>query len=385
MSGGAVGESIVIENARVVLADAVVDGWIAIDGEQIAEVGTGRAPEHGIDLDGDLLTPGLIELHTDHLEQHLKPRPKVHWPALAAVVAYDAQIAASGITTVFDSLRMGNDIDYAPPEAELWEAVDAIETARREGLLRAEHRTHLRCEICAEDAVALTQRYLSRHPVDLISLMDHTPGARQFRDIGAWRTYYGGKSGLSSEQLDRVMEKRLAMFAANYQRQRAALVELARSRGIVVASHDDTTPEHVSESIADGAAIAEFPTTAAAAAASRAAGIAVLMGAPNVVRGGSHSGNVAAEAMARDGMLDILSSDYVPAALLMGAFELSRRIEGYGLAAALRTVTLHPARAAGLADRGQIAAGLRADLLRIHVTQELPVVREAYRGGRRIL
>jgi alpha-D-ribose 1-methylphosphonate 5-triphosphate diphosphatase len=379
-------ESIVIENARVVLPDTVLDGgWVAVAGGCIAEVGTGRAPERGVDFGGDLLTPGLIELHTDHLESHLKPRPKVRWPALAAVIAYDAQIAASGITTVFDSLRMGNDIDYAPPVAELWEAVEAIDTARTHGVLRAEHRVHLRCEICPDDTVAMTVEFLSRHPVDLVSLMDHTPGARQFRDIAAWKTYYGGKADLTSEQLDRVMEKRLALFETNYARHRAQLVALARSHGIAVASHDDTTPAHVQESIADGVAIAEFPTTAEAAAASRAAGIAVLMGAPNVVRGASHSGNVAAEALAREGVLDILSSDYVPAALLMGAFELARRIEGYSLPAALRTVTLHPARATGLHDRGEIAAGKRADLLRIRMARGLPVVREVYRGGQRAL
>jgi alpha-D-ribose 1-methylphosphonate 5-triphosphate diphosphatase len=384
-NGGTVGESVVIENARVVLADAVVDGWVALDGERIAEVGTGRAPERGIDFAGDLLAPGLIELHTDHLEQHLKPRPKVRWPAMAAVVAYDAQIVAAGITTVFDSLRVGNDIDYGHDEAELWEAVDALRAAGAQGLLRAEHRTHLRCEICAVDAVALTETYIGRYAVDLISLMDHTPGARQFRNVETWRTYYGGKSGRSTEELDRLMESRRALFAVNYARHRAALVALARARGVVVASHDDATAEHVSESITDRVAIAEFPTTVEAAAASHAAGIAVLMGAPNVVRGGSHSGNVAAEALAREGVLDILSSDYVPAALLMGAFELARRIEGYGLAAALRTVTLHPARATGLDDRGQIAAGLRADLIRIRMAQDLPVVREVYRGGRRVL
>jgi alpha-D-ribose 1-methylphosphonate 5-triphosphate diphosphatase len=280
---------------------------------------------------------------------------------------------------------MGSDIDYAPPEAELWGAVAAIDTAREEGLLRAEHRTHLRCEICAEDAVTQTEAFLGRHPVDLISLMDHTPGARQFRNIDAWRTYYGGKTDLSAEQLDRIMASRQRLFDANYAHHRAALLALARARGVVVASHDDATPEHVVESVANGVAIAEFPTTAEAARASHGAGIAVLMGAPNVVRGGSHSGNVAAESLARDGVLDILSSDYVPAALLMGAFELARRIEGYGLPAALRTVTLHPARAAGLADRGEIAPGRRADLVRIRVAQDLPVVREVYRGGRRVL
>jgi len=215
--------------------------------------------------------------------------------------------------------------------------------------------------------------------------MDHTPGMRQFVDPEAWKIYYGGKSGRTEAELNRLMDQKRARFATNYASNRARLVALARARFAVMASHDDATPEHVQESLGDGAAIAEFPTTVQAAAASHRAGIAVLMGAPNVVRGGSHSGNVAAETLAREGVLDILSSDYVPASLLMGAFDLALRIEGYGLAAALRTVTLHPARAAGTTDRGQIAAGLRADLVRIRVVRDLPVVREVYRGGQRVL
>ncbi len=251
--------------------------------------------------------------------------------------------------------------------------------------MRADHRLHLRCEVCAEQVIEQTERLLDRHAVSLVSLMDHTPGARQFVDLGAWRTYYGGKSGLPDAELDRFMQMKQALFVSNYARHRPALVALARSRSIVTASHDDATHEHVEESIADGAAIAEFPTTLEAAAASHRAGIAVLMGAPNVVRGGSHSGNIATEMLAREGLLDILSSDYVPSSLLMGAFDLARRIERYGLPAALNSVTLHPARSTGLTDRGQIAAGLRADLIRIRVAQDLPVVREVYRVGRRVL
>jgi alpha-D-ribose 1-methylphosphonate 5-triphosphate diphosphatase len=377
---------LVIENAKVVLADQVIDGWVAASGAHICEVGEGRAPERGIDFAGDLLAPGLIELHTDHLESHLKPRPKVRWPTAASVLAYDAQIVASGITTVFDSLRVGNDADdNASLTAEVWEIAAAIETAQKQELLRADHRTHLRCEICAEDVLDDTRRLAERHRIDLLSLMDHTPGVRQFRNLEAWKTYYGGKSGRPADELERLMDMKRALSAANYARHRAALVELAKAHGIAIASHDDTTPEHVAESVADGVAIAEFPTTVEAASASHAASVAVLMGAPNVVRGGSHSGNVAAELLAREGVLDILSSDYVPASLLLGAFELARRINGLGLAAAIRTVTLHPAHATGLADRGMIAPGLRADLVRIRLVRELPMVREVYRGGHRVL
>jgi alpha-D-ribose 1-methylphosphonate 5-triphosphate diphosphatase len=378
-------ESFVIQNAQLVLPDDVVPGWIAIADGQITEIGEGRPPEPGLDLAGDLLCPGLVELHTDHLEAHLKPRPKVQWPEVSAVVAYDAQIAASGITTVLDSLRVGSDDEYAPFGGDLWPLINAVSAAERTGILRADHKVHLRCEICAGDLLEQTQRVVGHYPVQLISLMDHTPGTRQFRNVATWKQYYGGKHGFSEEKLARFMSEKESLFDANYEIHRRSLVDLARANNVVMASHDDTTVEHVRESIEDGVAIAEFPTTVEAASASHAAGIAVLMGAPNVVRGGSHSGNVAAVDLAREGVLDILSSDYVPASLLMGAFTLAARVEGYGLARALRSVTLHPARAAGLNDRGAIIPGLRADLVRIHLADNLPVVREVFRGGRRVI
>lgn len=375
---------LVIGNAGVVLADGIVEGWVAARDGIIVETGRGSGPRGSLDASGDLIIPGLVELHTDHLETHLKPRPKVHWPEASAIMAFDAQIAASGITTVFDCIRAGRDVDYAPQGHELASVVSSLAHARAHNMLRADHRLHLRCELTADGVLSEVETALAHHRVDLISLMDHTPGARQFTSLDAWRTYYGGKSGLPPDQLDRLIADKREMYTRNYKRHRRAIVELARDRGIVLASHDDTTLEHVDESISDRVSIAEFPTSIEAARLSSDAGIDVLMGAPNVVRGGSHSGNVAAEALARAGHLDILSSDYVPASLLLGAFELARRIEGYGLARALRTVTINPARAANLTDRGEIAEGKRADLVRVHLVEGQPVVRDVYREGRRV-
>lgn len=372
-------------SGRIALADEIVDGWVTVEDGLIAEIGSGTAPKGATDLGGDLLIPGLVELHTDHLESHLKPRPKVDWPVMSALMAFDAQVAAAGITTVFDCLRAGHDDDYAPLDNEITNVVKAIQTAQEGGLLRAEHKLHIRCEICADDVVDQMLHLTRTVDVSLMSLMDHTPGARQFTDISLWRTYYGGKSGRSQKDLDELIIRKHSMFARNYKRHRQLLVELAQANQISLASHDDAKPEHVSESITDGVALAEFPTTIEAARLSHQAGIRVMMGAPNVVRGGSHSGNVASEDLARAGHLDVLSSDYVPASLLFGAFELHRRIEGYELAEALRTITLNPAKAAGLNDRGEIAQGKRADLVRVRSAGDLPVVREVYRGGIRII
>jgi alpha-D-ribose 1-methylphosphonate 5-triphosphate diphosphatase len=373
----------VLANARVALADEIVDGWIVVRDGVIVEIGRGAAPRGSTDLAGDLVIPGLVELHTDHLETHLRPRPKVHWPERSAILAFDAQIAASGITTVFDCIRAGRDDDYSPVVNEISMVIGCITQAAAHGLLRAEHHVHLRCEVTSDDVLDDTQKALTQR-IDLISLMDHTPGARQFTCLDAWRIYYGGKSGRSPADLDKLIEVKHASHSKNYARHRRALVTLAQECGIVLASHDDATSGHVDESIADRVAIAEFPTSEEAAYLSHKAGIDVLMGAPNVVRGGSHSGNVAAETLARAGHLDILSSDYVPASLLLGAFELARRIDGYGLARALQTVTRNPARAAGFRDRGEIAIGKRADLVRVRVVGGMPVVREVYREGRRV-
>lgn len=377
--------NLVFSDAVLVLPDRVIEGgWIAVEDGLIAEIGEGAPPAGAVPCRGDTVIPGLVELHTDNLESHYAPRPKVRWNPLAAVVAYDAQIAAAGITTVFDSLRVGSDADSGSLGKELWSLADAIDRARTTGALRVEHRTHLRCEIAAEDVIEQAEAFLERYPAHLISLMDHTPGQRQFTSLETWKNFYGRKSHYSEAELEAFVAVRLEARARHADKHRRRLVELARSNAVVLASHDDADPDHVAESASDGVRIAEFPTTVEAAQASREAGIAVMMGAPNLVRGGSHSGNVAAERLARDGLLDILSSDYVPASLLMAGFELPRRVPTISLPEAIRTVTLQPAEATGLTDRGALVPGRRADLVRVGWLDQAPFAREVYRGGERV-
>ncbi|MGE7416307.1 alpha-D-ribose 1-methylphosphonate 5-triphosphate diphosphatase [Methylobacterium tarhaniae] len=373
----------ILENATLVLPDRVQKGWLALVDGRIAEIGEGRAPERGLDLDGDHLIPGLVELHTDHLESHYAPRPKVRWHPLGAVLAYDAQIAASGITTVFDSLRAGSDPDGSGLGPELMQLAGAIETAKGADLFRAEHLTHLRCEIPSADLLDTVRDFTALYPVGLISLMDHTPGQRQFRDIEKYYTYAtrGGRS-IVEIQANTALKIRdgQAFNAVN----RPALVALAQARGIALASHDDTTLADVEMAKEEGVRLAEFPTTLEAAQAAHEAGITVMMGAPNLIRGGSHSGNVAAETLAREGLLNVLSSDYVPASLLMAAFSLPERVEAITLPEAIATVTANPARATGLDDRGAIAPDRRADLVRVRLAEGVPVVRQVWRQGRRV-
>ena len=374
----------IIENAHIVTADDVFSGYVVVENGVIREIGHGRAPEHGLDLKGDYLIPGLIELHTDHLEIHFMPRPKVEWPALSAVIAHDAQVAGSGITTVFDALRVGNDYDDEKFGSRMKKLAAAIAAAKEAGVTRADHFIHLRCEIACSDVVEEMEPFLTDPNLKLVSIMDHTPGQRQFTDVSKWKQYYAGKRGASDEQLNDIIARRLKVFAQFADQNRSDIVEKCRFAGISLASHDDATLSHVDEAVRDGMSIAEFPTTVEAAFASHEAGLKVLMGAPNVVRGGSHSGNVAARYLAEAGLLDVLSSDYVPASLLMGAFALRDVKALGGLAGAIRLVTRNPAEATGLEDRGEIAAGKRADLVRIAFSGDQTVVRGVWREGARV-
>lgn len=373
----------VFRNARMVVGDEVVHGSLAVRDGRIAAIASGPT-EVGEDLGGDILIPGLVELHTDHIECHFLPRPKVRWNMMAALQAHDAQIAASGITTVFDALRVGMDEDALLTSTDMLAMADTIAFAVGAGRLRADHHIHLRCEVSAPDVLDHFETLAQRPLVRLVSLMDHAPGQRQFVDLDTYRSYYQRKMALTDTAFRTFCDRRIAESEAHSGPNRRTIAGFCRAAGMAVASHDDATLAHVDEGIELGVTLAEFPTTMAAARASHEAGLLVLMGAPNIVRGGSHSGNVSAAELLGLGILDILSSDYVPFSLLQSAFAL---VEAgpLELPAAIRLVTANPAAAARLDDRGSLAIGLRADLARIRAEAgHPPVVACVWREGRRV-
>ncbi|MCB1489972.1 MAG: alpha-D-ribose 1-methylphosphonate 5-triphosphate diphosphatase [Bauldia sp.] len=374
----------VFRNGRVVLPEAVHDGDVVLRDGLIAEIEDAGTGEVGVDLEGDWLLPGLVELHTDHLEGHFAPRPRVRWNPSAAVHAHDAQIASSGITTVLDALRVGMDEDSQLTAEDVKTLGNAIASARKRDSLRAEHFIHLRCEVCAPDVLEGFAMFDDEPLVRLASLMDHTPGQRQFTSMDTYRVYYQGKSGMSDAEFERFVATRQARAGNLSDVNRKALAAMSKERGIVLASHDDATEAHVAEALEHGVAVAEFPTTLEAASASRAAGLKVLMGAPNIVRGGSHSGNIAASDLAEAGMLDVLSSDYFPFSLLHAVFVLAETVEHVPLPAAVALVSRNPAAAAGFDDRGAIEVGKRGDLVQVRVDGDHPVVRAVWRQGRRV-
>lgn len=373
-----------IKNARIILEDEIITGSIQLRDGKIADISAGNGV-CGEDFDGDYLMPGIVELHTDHLEHHYAPRPKVRWNADAALMAHDAQIAASGITTVLDALRVGTDGDIDINADDMIRLADAIEDGQRYGRLRADHYLHLRCEVSSPNCLDAFNLFEHNAQVKIASLMDHAPGQRQFASLEAYKTYYMGKQKMSQAEFEAYCDRRLAESAAYSDRFRKDIAARCQAKGIALASHDDATLAHVDEAIEQGIQVAEFPTTLEAAQASKQAGMAVLMGAPNIVRGSSHSGNVSARELANAGHLDILSSDYIPFSLVQAVYTLPELVHGFTLPQAINLVTRNPAQAVGFTDRGTLATGKRADMVRIHMQKTIPVVRSVWREGNRVL
>ncbi|EIW8580346.1 alpha-D-ribose 1-methylphosphonate 5-triphosphate diphosphatase [Klebsiella aerogenes] len=376
----------IINNVKLVLEDETIDGSLEVQEGRIYAFAESQSRLPGaLDGEGGWLLPGLIELHTDNLDKFFTPRPKVDWPAHSAMSSHDALMVASGITTVLDAVAIGDVRDGGDRLENLEKMINAVEETQKRGLNRAEHRLHLRCELPHHTTLPLFEKLVDREPVTLVSLMDHSPGQRQFANREKYREYYQGKYQLSGEQMLRFEEEQMALAAAWSQPNRQAIAAMCRERQIALASHDDATHEHVAESHQLGSVIAEFPTTLAAAQASRQHGMNVLMGAPNIVRGGSHSGNVAAHQLAASGLLDILSSDYYPASLLDAAFRIADSDDNaFTLAQAVRLVSKHPAQALGLHDRGVIAEGKRADLVLAHRRGEHVHIDHVWRQGKRV-
>jgi alpha-D-ribose 1-methylphosphonate 5-triphosphate diphosphatase len=373
-----------ITNARIVTADAVVEGGLVVDRGIIQELlPARRAASDAVDFDGDYLLPGLVELHTDNLERQFQPRPQVRWPAQAAMLAHDRQIAAAGITTVCDGVCVGIYGGKRERIEFLQTSLEALHEAQHNRSLTAEHFLHLRCEVSDPHVVEMFEPLLEEPNLKLVSFMDHTPGQRQWHDIDKYRTFHRGRTEATEEEFQALIERRIDEQKLYADQHRKKLLTLVEGRPITLASHDDTTVEHVEEAAADGITISEFPTTHVAAEAARGREMGVVMGAPNLVLGGSHSGNVSALQLAEHGLLDALSSDYVPVSMLHGAFRLHRVLD-IPLPQAIAPISRNPAAMIGLDDRGEVAPGLRADLVRARLIGETPSVMAVWREGERV-
>ena len=374
----------ILTNAILVLPQEAIPGTLVIRAGRIADVQPGRSHAASArDLEGDHLIPGVVDVHTDNLERQVQPRQNARWPSRSAMIAHDAQCAAAGVTTVFDALCLG-DLGFDQGRGQTFlDGVADLDAMAETGLLRSEHFLHLRCELPAADMKPAMDPVADHPRVRMVSLMDHSPGVGQYRDIPRYVAMRRKQTQMTVEQVQSRIEELLAQRARLREPQRAWLMDRIRHRDLPVASQDDETPEEVRRNLADGITISEFPVTMEAAEAARDAQVEVIAGAPNIVRGGSHSGNVSAADLVRAGAAHAFASDYVPASMVEAAW---RAVEetGIGLPQAVGMITDRPARMARLADRGRLEAGLRADLVQLRAVHGIPVVRRVWREGNRV-
>ena len=371
----------ILTNAVLVLPDSTLHGTLVLHGDRIVAVQPGRSDTSAAhDLDGDYLIAGIVDTHTDNLERQVQPRSLARWPSRSAMVAHDAQCAAAGVTTVLDALCLG-DLGFDKERVRTFrDGVMDLDALSEADLLKAEHFLHLRCEVPALDMLSLFDTVAEHSLVRMVSLMDHSPGVGQYADLDFYRALRR-RGGLDDEYIERRILELQEQRARTRLPNRRALLDRVAGRGITLASHDDRTAEEIAENAADGIRISEFPVTMVAAQAAKAAGMQVIAGAPNIVRGGSHSGNVSASDMLETGAVDAFASDYVPNSLVEASFQCAQRI---GLPQAIALVTDRPAQLAGLTDRGSLTEGQRADIVRVRVHDGLPVVRQVWRSGERV-
>ena len=374
----------IFTNAALVLPDRVMTGTLLVRDGLIAAIDDGASRDPAaIDLDGDFLIPGVVDVHTDTLERQVLPRSLARWPSRSAMIAHDAQCAAAGVTTILDALCLG-DLGFDTGRIQTFhDGVADLTALTPTGLFKSEHYLHLRCEIPALDMLSCYETVADHPLVRMVSLMDHSPGVGQYANLDFYRALRR-RGGLDEDQVDRRIEELQAQRARVLGPNRRALLDRVSGRGITLASHDDRTVEEIEQNARDGIRVSEFPVTMAAAGAAKAAGMDVISGAPNLVRGGSHSGNIAAADLMRMGWVDVFASDYVPPALIEAAFRCA--LDGLAsLPVAVAMITSRPAFLSGLGDRGRLETGLRADLARVRVHEALPVVRQVWRTGERVI
>lgn len=372
----------IFTNARLVLEGEVLHGTLSVEDGRIRDVQPGRSHHaSAVDLEGDLVIPGVVDVHTDNLERQVQPRANARWPSRSAFISHDAQCAAAGVTTVLDALCLG-DLGFDQGRDQTFhEGVADLTALAPTGILKADHLLHLRCELPAVDMPGLLEGVAAHPLVAMVSLMDHSPGVGQYRDLQRYRAMRIKQTRMTESEVEERIEQLQAQRARLREAQRRLVLQRFAGTGIPLASHDDEEAAQVARNATDGIRVSEFPVTMEAANEAARLGVGVIAGAPNIVRGGSHSGNVAAMDLVQAGSVTVLASDYVPPALIEAAFLAA---ETCGLPAAVAMITAAPARMCRLDDRGRLAPGLRADLVRLRAHEGMPVVREVWRQGSRV-
>lgn len=371
---------------EIVLRDRVIpSGAIRIENGRIAEIRNQPVENADISGGGRLLLPGFIDMHGDMVEKEVEPRLGVHVPMQIGIAELDKKLASCGVTTAYAALSfIGASVTSGVARSEEHTSAIINTIAGMKDHLLVDHRIHARFEVTFTPAIAMLQRLMDSGRLHLISLMDHTPGQGQYRDVELYIARIAKERGMSVAQASEVVGHRIAGRdgQGDVLNGLQDLSARAQAKGVVLASHDDDTLEKVELVHGLGATLSEFPVTLEAAQEARRLAMHTVMGAPNALRGQSYSGNLSARQAYEAGLLDMLASDYHPASILPAVLGLAELREGSLVAAAALTGA-NPATALGLTDRGAIEPGLLADLV---VADRQPVarVRATFRAGRMI-
>ena len=371
-----------LTGARVVLADNIIeDGTLLIEDDMIAAINpaSGNGARH-IDMRGNTLIPGMIDLHCDALEKEVEPRPNVHFPLDFACAQADKRNAAAGITTVYHALSFANEELGVRNNAFAASVARAVHAWNPHGLV--DNRVHCRYEVTDPTAPAILQELMNADEMHLLSVMDHSPGQGQFKDIAAFRDFLSRTYKKSEAELDTLVQNKLAQAEGAVDRIQQ-LITAAKQQNIRIASHDDDTPEKVETLFGMGVGISEFPINMESARAAHSRGMRTIFGAPNILRGKSQSGAIRALDAIIAGVADCLCADYHPATLIVAVFRLPE-LADISLADAVRLVSVNPAQAAGLTDRGEIAVGKRADLVSVAQINGLAQANCVYSAGQAV-
>ncbi len=369
-----------ITNARVVLPDAVLENSAVLieDGiiAAIEPVGSHRAQV--LDLQGQWLMPGLIDLHCDAIEKEAEPRSNVLFPLDFALAQVDRRNAMSGITTPYHALSFSNKEWGVRSNDTAAALARAIHDFGEQGLV--DNRVHLRYEITDPNALPLIEDLIDAGAANMVSVMDHSPGQGQFKTLEAYLQYMMGNHGMGRAQAEEAAQVKL-MGAEGAIERVERLIAHARRAGVATASHDDDSVQRIATIRNLGVAISEFPINLDTATAATSCGLATVLGAPNVLRGGSQSGSMRAIDGIRAGVTSCLCSDYQPSTLIAAVFTVLEQSD-LTMPQAAALVTRNPADAASLADRGRIQSGLRADLAAVGRQGRLPQVSHVWSAGR---
>lgn len=373
-----------LSDFEIVLRDRVIErGAVRIEDGLIAEIRDTPVPDADISGDGRLLLPGFVDMHGDMIEKEIEPRANVRMPLELGIYDLDKKLAANGVTTAYAALAF-TPATYGHVRSVEHTTVMIETLGKMRDELLVDHRVHARFEITFPSAVEVAEKLMAAGALGLISLMDHTPGQGQYRDLEIHTRNMAKARKIDYAAAVEMVKERMAQREVHGDATHVVtgLAELARNKGVSIASHDDDTLEKVSLMHGLGVAISEFPITLEVAAEARRLGLATAMGAPNALRGLSYSGNLSAREAFAAGVLDILASDYHPSAILPAVLALAEIGNG-GLPAAVALASANPAAALGLSDRGRIEEGLRADLV-IAERGRMPRLRATIRAGQQV-